>query len=104
MGIVVEGEIKSMICGSHGLPTVGIFGKRGRFQKAWLDLFPKDKPIYIALDPDAAENAQRLGHGIAKTGKEVYVCDFPAKPDDLFVDGCTLDEWMAYIHLARRVH
>lgn len=104
MGIVVEGSKKALVCGQHGLPTVGVFGKRGRFKSSWLDLFPQGAPIYIALDPDAQENAERLAHGIAKTGKEVHVAEFPAKPDDLFVAGATVDEWMSYIKLARGVH
>lgn len=103
-GIIVEGEIKAMVCGSHGLPTVGLFGKRGRFKTSWLDLFPTGKPIYVALDPDAQENAKRLAQGIAKTGKQVHLASFPMKPDDLFVAGATVDEWESYIHLARRVH
>ena len=105
MGIIVEGEIKAMVCGAYKFPTVGVFGKRGRFKAAWLDSFPKDKPIYVGLDPDATESAERLAHGIARAGKEVYVVDWADKPDDLLVlDGCTVDEWMAHIHLARRVH
>lgn len=103
-GIILEGAIKSLVTAQHGQPTVGILGKRGRFQTAWLDYFPAGKPIYIALDPDATESAERLGAGIAKTGKEVYIARFPAKPDDLFVDGCTVPEWEHYLHLARRVH
>jgi len=104
MGIILEGAIKSLCTGQYGLPTVGIMGKRGRFQTAWLDMFPMGKPIYIGLDPDAQENAERLGAGIAKTGKEVYVVDWPDKPDDMLVNGCTPDEWMHYVHQGRRVH
>ena len=102
--IVLEGEIKSLVCGAHGLPTVGLFGKRGRFKPSWLEMFPAGAPIYIALDPDATDSADRLGHGLAKLGKEVYVAEFPAKPDDILVDGATVDDWMGFIHLARRVH
>jgi len=105
MGIILEGSIKSIVTAQYGFPTVGLFGKRGRFQKEWLDMFPMDKPIYIGLDPDATENAERLAAGIAKTGKEAYVIDWPnMKPDDMLVAGCTPDEWMAYVHLARKVH
>jgi len=103
-GIILEGEIKSIVTGQYGLPTVGLMGKRGRFQTAWLDYFPKGKPVYIGLDPDATENAERLGAGIAKTGKETYVIDWPYKPDDMLVEGCTVDEWMHYVRQARRVH
>jgi len=104
MAIILEGSIKSIVTAQYGLPTVGIFGKRGRFKKEWLDMFPMDRPIYIGLDPDATENAERLAAGIAKIGKEAYVIDWPMKPDDMFVAGCTKKEWMAYVNLARRVH
>jgi len=105
MGIIIEGEIKALVCGAHDLPTVGLFGKRGRFKVEWLDMFPMDGPVYVGLDPDATESAERLAKGIAKTGKETYVIDWPDKPDDLFVvHGCTVEEWMSYVHLARRVH
>jgi len=103
-GIVLEGSIKSIVTAQYGLPTVGVFGKRGRFQTAWLDLFP-DGPIYIGFDPDATESAERLACGIAKLGKETYVIDWPDKPDDMFtVHGCTVKEWMGYLHWARRIH
>lgn len=104
MGIIVEGSVKALVAHQYGIPTVGIMGKRGRFQKVWLDYFPTGKPIYIGLDPDATESANRLAHGIAKTGKEVYVARFPDKPDDMLVGGCTVEEWMHYIKQARRVH
>ena len=103
-GIIVEGEIKAMVCGAHGFPTVGVFGKRGRFKGSWLSLFP-DGPIYVGFDPDAADSADRLAHGLAKMGKEVYVIDWPAKPDDMLVEhGCSEQEWLSYVNLARRVH
>jgi len=102
-GIIVEGAIKALVCGQHGMPTVGVLGKRGKFKASWLGLFPPGAPVYVALDPDATENAERLAQGIAKTGKEVYVADFPQKPDDLFTAGATPSEWESYIHLARKV-
>jgi hypothetical protein len=103
-GIIVEGEIKALVCAQHGFPAVGIMGKGGKFKTSWLDLFPAGRPIYLALDPDARESAERLGAGIAKTGKEVYVARFPAKPDDMLVEGCAPAEWEHYLKLARRVH
>lgn len=104
MGIILEGSIKSIVTAQYGFPTVGLFGKRGRFQTSWLDMFPMGKPIYIGLDPDAMESAERLGAGIAKTGKEVYVIEWPDKPDDMLVAGCTVDDWMHFVYQARRVH
>jgi len=103
-GIIVEGSIKALVAAQHGFPAVGILGKGGKFSASWLEWFPPGRPIYIALDPDAQESAERLGAGIAKTGKEVYVAQFPAKPDDMLVEGCTTAEWEFYLKLGRRVH
>jgi hypothetical protein len=102
-GIIVEGSIKALVCAQYGLPAVGVLGKRGRFKTSWLKLFP-DGPIYIALDPDAAESAGRLGHGLAKAGMEVYVARLPEKPDDMIVQGGTAGDVEHYLGLARRVH
>jgi len=103
-GIIVEGSIKAICCHQYGFPTVGVFGKRGKFKGEWLNLFPIGAPIYIGLDPDAQESADRLAYGIAKTGKQTYVIDWPEKPDDLLVNGATAEEWLSYVHLARRIH
>ena len=102
-GLVVEGAIKAMIAHQAGFPAVGVMGKRGRFKGEWLRYFPDGAPIYIALDPDAQENAERLGAGIAATGKRVFVASLPMKPDDLILAGKPAD-LEHYLHLARRVH
>ena len=78
-------------------------GKSGGFKREWLDWFP-DGPVYIALDPDAQESAEKLGAGIARTGRVVNVAQFPLKPDDLFVAGGTPADFEHYLRLARRVH
>jgi len=102
-GVIVEGAKKALVAHQYGFPTVGVMGKRGRFKVEWLDWFPNG-PIYVALDPDATESAEKLGAGIAKTGKQVRVAHFPMKPDDMFLAGCTGDEWEHYLKLARRVN
>jgi len=101
-GVIVEGSKKALVCHQYGFPTVGVMGKHGGFKREWLDWFPRG-PVYIALDPDATESAERLGKGIAKTGKVVKVARFPLKPDDLFVAGGTAQEFGYYLQLARRV-
>jgi hypothetical protein len=101
--IVVEGAKKARVIQGHGFPVVGILGKTA-FEDRWLSWFHQSATIYLALDPDAQESADKLGHRIAQHGKPVRVAQFPAKPDDLFVDGCTDSEWESYIQLARRVH
>lgn len=102
-GVIIEGAKKAVVCAQYGFPTVGVMGKSGKFQARWLNWFPSG-PIYIALDPDAQEHAERLGAGIAKTGKQVYVCDFPIKPDDLFIAGGTPAEFERFLRLSRRIH
>ena len=102
-GLIVEGAKKAICVSQYGFPAVGVMGKRGVFKSEWLKWFPTG-PIYIALDPDAQENADKLGAGLAKTGKDVYVASFPCKPDDWFVDGGTAAEFTAYLKWARKVH
>jgi hypothetical protein len=101
--IVVEGAKKARVIQGHDFPVVGILGKTG-FEDRWLSWFHPSADVYIALDPDAQEEADKLAHRISKQGKQVFVAQFPAKPDDLFVDGCGDDEWEGYLNLARRVH
>jgi DNA primase len=102
-GVIVEGAIKALVCHQAGYPTVGVMGKSGRFKGEWLRYFPDGAPIYIALDPDAQENAERLGKGIAATGKRVFVANVPMKPDDLVLAGSP-DDLQYYLKLGRRVH
>jgi hypothetical protein len=100
--IVVEGCKKARVIQGHDLPVVGILGKAG-FEDRWLNWFHPAATIYLALDPDAQDSADKLAHRIAGHGKHVHIAQFPAKPDDLFADGCTVDEWESYLRLARKV-
>lgn len=102
-GLIVEGAKKALCVSQHGFPAVGVMGKRGVFKTEWLKWFP-DGPIYIALDPDAQENAERLGHGLAKVGKAAYVASFPCKPDDWFIDGGNAYDFYKYLQYGKRMH
>jgi len=102
-GLIVEGAKKAVCISQYGFPAVGVMGKRGVFHREWLNWFPNG-PIYVALDPDAQENAERLGAGLAKTGKTVYVASFPCKPDDWFIDGGNAYDFYKYLKYARRAH
>jgi hypothetical protein len=102
-GLITEGSKKALCISQYGFPAVGVMGKRGKFKIEWLKWFPQG-PIYIALDPDAQENADRMGHGLAKIGKMVYVASFPCKPDDWFINGGTDREFQSYLTWARRIH
>ena len=101
--VVVEGAKKTYVTGQYDIPVVGILGKTG-FEMRWLNWFHPSASICIMLDPDAQEAAWKLGREIAKTGKRTYVATPPMKPDDMFVAGCTRDEWLAHVNLGRRVH
>jgi len=100
---IIEGTKKVRVIGQHDIPVVGILGKT-QFETRWLKWFHPNAHIVIGLDPDAKDAAWKLGREIAETGKEVSVAAFPVKPDDMFVYGCTREDWMAYIHLARKIH
>jgi hypothetical protein len=102
-GLIVEGAKKALCISQHGFPAVGVMGKRGTFKVSWLDWFPNG-PIYIGLDPDAQENAEKLGRGLAKVGRTVYVASFPCKPDDWFIDGGSAYDFYKYLHYGRRIH
>ena len=100
---IVEGTKKARVIGQHDIPVVGILGK-SQFEARWLNWFHPAARIVIALDPDAQDSSWKLGREISKTGKRVSIATFPIKPDDMFVYGCTQDEWTAHINLARKVH
>lgn len=99
--ILVEGCKKARVIAQHDIPVVGILGKGG-FEMRWLSWFHPAASICVALDPDAQESADELARGIAATGKDAYVARFPEKPDDLLAGGMRVDDWMAYVHWARR--
>jgi len=82
--LVLEGEKKVICLDQAGFPAVGIMGK-SVWKRAWFEWFDVGR-IYIALDPDADESAERLAQIFADNGfDDVYIADFPAKPDDLLV-------------------
>jgi hypothetical protein len=101
--ICVEGAKKARVLQQYDLPVVGILGKTG-FEMRWLSWFHPAASIYLALDPDASDAADRLGHDMAKAGKEVYVANLLEKPDDMLINGGTVDELESYISFGRRVH
>jgi DNA primase len=103
--LVVEGSKKAIVLDQYGWPTVGILGKNV-FQREWLPWFKSASQVVIALDPDAAESAQRLGAVFAQHGQhpDVRVAAFPGKPDDLIVKyGATDSDVEAILRLARPV-
>lgn len=84
MTIIVEGEVKAMVLNQANLSTVGIPGA-ATFKEKWVSLFQKCSLVYIALDPGAEEQAQRIGLMLNAARIDVRVCQMPAKPDDMMV-------------------
>jgi len=101
--LVVEGEKKVICLDQAGFPTVGIMGK-STWKRRWFEWFDVGN-VYIALDPDADESAQRLGEIFTRHGfNNVCVCDFPVKPDDFVYEcGGKLDQLERILRLARPV-
>ena len=100
--IVVEGAKKARVLQQYDLPVVGILGKAG-FEMRWLSWFHPSAPLYLALDPDAMDAADRLGHEMAQAGKVVYVARLPEKPDDMLIGG-RVEDLESYLMFSRRVH
>jgi len=99
--VVVEGAKKARVVGQYDIPTVGVLGKMG-FETRWLAWFPRSAAIYLALDPDASDTAERLGHDMVQAGrKEVYVASLPDKPDDMILKG-NVEDLENFLRYARR--
>ena len=103
--LVVEGEKKSVVLSQHGFTSVGLMGKSFRWQRQWFDWFRAHGEIVIALDPDALDNALRLGELFANEGfDDVRVARFPVKPDDAIVQyGAGFHDIEGILKNARRV-
>lgn len=98
--LILEGAKKCIVVGQFGFDAVAIMGKRA-FRPEWLERFERIRTVYVALDPDARESAQRLAAVFGKRGR---VVDLPCKPDDMFVlYGATGDDLRAYLRVARPV-
>lgn len=98
--LVLEGEKKSAILDQEGFPNVGIMGKRS-FKREWLEWLEPFKPIYVALDPDAAESARRLAGMFDGRGR---VVGLPTKADDFFVRyKGTADDFRWFVSRARPI-
>lgn len=79
--LIVEGEKKSIIAAQSGFANVGIMGKSG-FLREWVPKFERFARVYVALDPDATQNAAQLARLFGERGRVVLL---PAKFDDLIV-------------------
>jgi len=93
--VLWEGEKKTIVLSQYikGAANVGLMGKSG-WDADWTPLFKGFRDVIIALDPDAHENAYKLGKHFRKHGiRNVRIADFPLKPDDAIVKyGATGDQ------------
>jgi hypothetical protein len=98
--ILTEGEKKSIVLDQAGFKSVGITGKRS-FKREWLDWFNGVEVVYVALDPDATESAERLA-GIFDG--RARVVDTPCKIDDMISKyGASSSDIEAYLRLSRPI-
>lgn len=97
--MIVEGEKKSIVVGQYGINTVGTMGMKG-FPPAWAAAFKAQRTVYVALDPDAQEEARKLAALFPGRGRIVTL---PVKADDFFVNGGKPGEFREFMRLARRV-
>lgn len=100
---LVEGEIKTMCLLQAGISAVGIPGAN-TFKSKWINLFPKTKIVYVALDPGAEEQALTIGRMFKAAGIPVRVCNFKTKPDDFLIIGeNTIEDFMKVLRCGRNV-
>lgn len=99
--LVVEGEKKAIVIEQETpMVAVGIPGANA-FKEKWLRLFKNAAAVYIALDPDALEQAARIGEMI---GRRARIVEMPYKPDDFFVRyGGGASDFLGYVKTARPV-
>jgi len=98
--LVVEGAKKAIVLTEAGFPAVGVMGKRS-FRREWLPLFDRVQRVFVALDPDAAESAYRLG---SLFGGKAKVVTTPTKIDDMIVKyGASSQDVERCLRLARPV-
>ena len=96
--MIVEGEKKSICLSQYDLNTVGMMGKAG-FPPVWASRFADKGTVYVALDPDAQEEARKIAGLFKGRGRVVTL---PVKADDFFVMGGKPQEFREYMRIARK--
>jgi hypothetical protein len=95
--VIVEGEFKTMVLNQYGIPAIGIPGA-SIFKEKWINLFPKNKAIFVTLDPGAEAQGIKLGKTLSSARLSVQLASLPVKPDDFFVlYGGTYDQFYGYL-------
>ena len=97
--LITEGEKKSIVTAQAGFENVGLMGKTG-FNPAWAARFERFPLVYVALDPDATEQAAEIAALFGDRGRVVIL---PDKLDDMIVRyGATKDDVEAFIAQGKR--
>jgi len=104
--LIVEGEIKAMVTYQHlneidCLACMQVVGIAGKSMADIAPQFEQAGRIWICLDPDATEEAERLAEALGAA--RCRIIDLPAKIDDMLVE-CSLvtDDLAALFRGARR--
>jgi len=98
--LITEGEKKSIIAAQTGFENVGLMGKSG-FNPAWAVRFERFPRVFVALDPDATEQAAEIAELFGDRGRVVIL---PDKLDDMIVRyGATKDDIESFLALGKRV-
>jgi DNA primase len=99
--LLVEGEIKAIVLTQLGYRAVGIPGASS-FKEAWGRCFWNQRTVYIALDPGAETQGERIADLL---GNKARIVRSPCKPDDFFVQyGGTKQDFDALLRLSRDGH
>lgn len=85
--VLCEGEKKALVLGQQAIPAVSIPGVetwKGH-KEEWLPLFKDTSTVYIALDPNAEQQAREMTFTFNGNGIKAKCVSMPCKPDDFFV-------------------
>lgn len=110
LGLLVEGEKKSMVVTQHtGIPSVAIMGNT-TFRKSWASKFDNWGQVVVATDPDtettqkmisSEEKAVEIATAFSNRG---LIAILPVKADDFFSKiGGTKNDFMQFVMEARPV-
>jgi hypothetical protein len=85
--LVVEGEKKTIVLESYGIPTIGIPGADYGIKALLPHLHSckRSVGVVVGVDPGMNERAMAIAEAIAGTGARTWIADFPEKPDDFVV-------------------
>lgn len=103
--ILVEGEFKAIVLTQYGFPAVAIPGASNyKLVKKTLGLFKRSSRVYVALDPGAEAEADKIGDILTGGRIDTRLVTLPVKPDDFFVIyGGTPRQFSNFIQQGKRV-